>query len=136
MLVSMNGDGLRDYELVIIVSPEVEDDAVSATVERVQEFIAQQGGQVKEVAPWGRRKLAYPIDGFKEGNYVVAQLGLDPQSVRAIEDHLKLTENVIRHLVVKLEETKEDEEAAEEVVAEEVEEPDAPEANPPLAERS
>jgi small subunit ribosomal protein S6 len=106
----MNGDGLRDYELVIIVSPAVEDDAVSATVDRVQEFIAQQGGQVKEMAPWGRRKLAYPIDGFKEGNYVVAQLGLDPQSVRALEDHLKLTENVIRHLVVKLEDEEEEEE--------------------------
>lgn len=125
---------MRDYELVIIVSPAVEDDAVSATVDRVQEFIAQQGGQVKEMAPWGRRKLAYPIDGFKEGNYVVAQLGLDPQSVRALEDHLKLTENVIRHLVVKLEDEKAEEE--DEKAEEEVGEPDAPEAPPPLAERS
>ncbi|MEE8385452.1 MAG: 30S ribosomal protein S6 [Dehalococcoidia bacterium] len=129
---------MRDYELVIIVSPAVEDDAVSATVDRVQEFIAQQGGQVKEMAPWGRRKLAYPIDGFKEGNYVVAQLGLDPQSVRALEDHLKLTENVIRHLVVKLEDEEEEEEEEEEdeKAEEEVGEPDAPEAPPPLAERS
>ncbi len=119
----MSEDGLRDYELVIIVSPEVEDDAVPATVERVQEFIAQQGGQVKEVTPWGRRKLAYPIDGFREGSYVVAQLGLDPQLVRALEDNLKLAEDVIRHLVVKLEE-------------EEVGEPDVPEVHPPLAERS
>ncbi len=118
----MIGDGLRDYELVMIVSPEVADEAVQATVERVQEFIAQQGGQVKEVTPWGRRKLAYPIDGFREGSYVVAQLGLDPQRVRALEDNLKLAEDVIRHLVVKLEE--------------EVGGPDAPEAHPPLAERS
>ncbi len=122
MSVSMIGDGLRDYELVMIVSPEVEDDAVPATVERVQEFITQQGGQVKEVAPWGRRKLAYPIDGFREGSYVVAQLGLDPQLVRTLEDNLTLAEDVIRHLVVKLEE--------------EVGGPDAPEAHPPLAERS
>ncbi len=118
----MSGDSLRDYELVIIVSPEVEDDAVPATVERVQEFIAQQGGQVKEVTPWGRRKLAYPIDGFREGSYVVAQLGFDPQLVGTLEDNLKLAEDVIRHLVVKLEE--------------EVGGPDAPEAHPPLAERS
>ena len=95
---------MRDYELVMIVSPEVEDEAVSATVERVQEFIAQQGGQVKDVTPWGRRKLAYPIDGFREGSYVVAQLGLDPQHVSALEENLKLAEDVIRHLVVKLEE--------------------------------
>jgi len=95
---------MRDYELVMIVSPEVADEAVPATLERVQEFIAQQGGQVKELTPWGRRKLAYPIDGFQEGNYVVAQLGLDPQRVRVLEDSLKLAEDVIRHLVVKLEE--------------------------------
>jgi small subunit ribosomal protein S6 len=100
----MSGDDLRDYELVMIVSPEVADEAVPATMERVQEFIAEQGGQVKEVTPWGRRKLAYPIGSSREGNYVVAQLGLDPQRVRALEDNLKLAEDVIRHLVVKLEE--------------------------------
>ncbi len=105
----------------MIVSPDVADEAVPATVERVQGFIAQQGGQVKEVTPWGRRKLAYPIDGFQEGTYLVAQLGLDPQRVRALEDNLKLAEDVIRHLVVKLEE---------------VGGPDAPEEQPPLAERS
>jgi small subunit ribosomal protein S6 len=118
----MSGDGLRDYELVMIVSPDVADEAVPATVERVQEFIAEQGGQVKEVTAWGRRRLAYPIDGFREGSYVVAQLGLDPQRVRALEDNLRLAEDVIRHLVVKLEE--------------ELGGPDAPEADPPLAERS
>jgi small subunit ribosomal protein S6 len=100
----MSGDGLRDYELVIIVSPEVADEAVPATVERVQEFIAEQGGQVKEVTAWGRRKLAYPIGSSREGSYVVAQLDLDPQRVGALEDNLKLAEDVIRHLVVKLEE--------------------------------
>jgi small subunit ribosomal protein S6 len=94
---------LRDYELVMIVSPEVEDEAVSATLERVQGFIADQGGEVKEVKPWGRRRLAYPIDKHREGSYVVAQLSLDPQSVAALENNLELSEDVIRHLVVKLE---------------------------------
>jgi len=95
---------LRDYELVMIVSPEVEDDDVSATVERVQQFIAEQGGQVKEVTPWGRRRLAYAIDRHQEGSYVVAQLSLDPQRLQALEENLKLADDVIRHLVVKLEE--------------------------------
>lgn len=95
---------MRDYELVMIVSPELADEAVPATVERVQEFIAEQGGKVKEVKAWGRRKLAYPIDSFREGSYVVAQLSLDPQRVRALDNNLKLAEDVIRHLVVKLEE--------------------------------
>ncbi len=95
---------MRDYELVMIVSPEVDDDAVPSTVERVQQFIAEQGGQVKEVTPWGRRKLAYAIDHHKEGSYVVAQLSLDPQRLQALDENLKLADDVIRHLVVKLEE--------------------------------
>ncbi len=97
---------MRDYELVMIVSPEVDDDAVSSTVGRVQQFIAEQGGQVKEVTPWGRRRLAYAIDRHREGSYVVAQLSLDPQRLQALEENLKLADDVIRHLVVKLEEEK------------------------------
>ncbi len=95
---------MRDYELVMIVSPEVEDEAVQSTVERVQQYIAEQGGQDKEVTPWGRRRLANPIERHLEGSYVVAQLSLDPQRLKALEENLKLAEDVIRHLVVKLEE--------------------------------
>ncbi len=95
---------MRDYELVMIVSPEVGDEGLSATVERVQQFILERGGQVKQVEPWGRRRLAYPISHHQEGNYVVAQISLEPQAVPALENSLKLSEDVIRHLVVKLEE--------------------------------
>ncbi|MCH7836464.1 MAG: 30S ribosomal protein S6 [Chloroflexi bacterium] len=95
---------MREYELVMIVSPEVEDEAVQSTIERVQQFIAEQGGQVKEVTPWGRRRLAYPIDRHLEGSYVLAQLSLDPQRLKALEENLTQAEDVIRHLVVKLEE--------------------------------
>ena len=98
------GGPLHDYELVMIVSPEIADEAVPATVERVQQFIAEQGGEVKEVNPWGRRRLAYPIERHREGSYVVAQLSLDPQQLGALEENLKLSDDVIRHLVVKLEE--------------------------------
>ncbi len=94
---------MRDYELVMIVSPEVDDEAVPSTVERVQQFIAEQGGQVKEVTPWGRRRLAYPIERHQEGSYVVAQLSFDPQRLKVLEENLELAEDVIRHLVVKLE---------------------------------
>ncbi len=61
---------MRDYELVMVISPEVTDEAVPTTVERVQQFIVEQGGEVKEVDPWGRRRLAYPIDHHKEASYV------------------------------------------------------------------
>lgn len=97
-------DSLRDYELVMIVSPEVGDEGFPATVERVGQLIAERGGEVKNVDPWGRRKLAYPINRFTEGFYSVTQFTLEPQSVRALEGTLDMAEDVIRHLVIKLDE--------------------------------
>ncbi len=97
---------MRDYELVIVVNPEVGDEGVPATVERVRGFIEERGGEVKQVDQWGRRRLAYPIRRQVEGYYVVTQFSLDPQAVRALEGNLELTEDVIRHLVVRLEEVK------------------------------
>lgn len=94
---------MRDYELVIVVSPEVADEAVPTTVERVQQFVSDKGGEVKEVTPWGRRRLAYPIARHREGSYVVAQLSLDPQQLKALDENLRLADDVIRHLLVKLE---------------------------------
>ena len=95
---------MRDYELVMVISPEVTDEAVPTTVERVQQFIVEQGGEVKEVDPWGRRRLAYPIDRHKEASYVVAHFSLDPQGLSALESNLELADDIIRHIVVKMEE--------------------------------
>ena len=97
---------MRDYELVMLVSPDVGDEGLPATVERVSQFIQERGGEIKNVDQWGRRRLAYPIRRFNEGFYVVTQFALDPQAVRALEGNLDLAEDVLRHLVVRLEEVK------------------------------
>ena len=97
---------MRDYELVMLVSPDVGDEGFPATVERVSQFIQERGGEVKNVDQWGRRRLAYPIHRFNEGFYAVTQFALDPQAVRALEGNLDLAEDVLRHLVVRLEEVK------------------------------
>jgi small subunit ribosomal protein S6 len=96
---------VRDYELVMVVTPEVGDEGLPGTVERVRGFIQDRGGEVKQEDVWGRRRLAYPIRRQTEGYYVVTQFSLDPQAVRALEGNLELAEDVIRHLVVKLEGT-------------------------------
>lgn len=97
---------MRDYELVMVVSPEVGDEGFPSTVDRVSEFIKQQGGEVKQVDQWGRRRLAYPIRRFTEGFYAVTQFSLDPKAVGALAGNLDMAEDVLRHLVVKLEEAK------------------------------
>lgn len=95
---------MRDYELVMVVDPEVGDEGLPSVVDRIHAFIQEQGGAIKNVDQWGRRRLAYPIRRKQEGYYVVTHFSLDPQAIRALEGTLELAEEVLRHLVTRLEE--------------------------------
>jgi small subunit ribosomal protein S6 len=92
---------LRDYELTVILSPELSEEEVPSGVERVTELVAQKGGVVSEVDHWGRRRLAYPIGRFMEGNYVLTHIQMEPQSIAELEAGLELSDNVLRYLVVR-----------------------------------
>jgi small subunit ribosomal protein S6 len=95
---------VRDYELVLVVSPDAGDDGFPATVERVSNFITERGGEIKNVDQWGRRRLAYPIRRFHDGYYAVAHFSADPPVLRPLEASLELAEDILRHLVVRLDE--------------------------------
>ncbi len=95
---------VRDYELVVILRPDIPDDEVPASLDRLQQSIASRGGEVVEVDHWGRRRLAYPIKHTLEGNYVVSQIRLDPEQVPALESGLRISEEVLRHMVVRKDE--------------------------------
>jgi len=97
---------MRQYELAFIISPDLEDEGIKATVEGVQQLIANQGGQVNDVNAWGRRRLAYPIRKKREGYYVVMQLQLPPEAVKEVERNLKLNESILRHLIIRTDEDK------------------------------
>lgn len=94
---------MRDYELVVIVNPEIPDEEVGAAVERVHQLITARGGEVTQVDHWGRRRLAYPIATHLEGSYVLTQCRLEPAAVGKIEAGLGISEEVIRHLLVRRE---------------------------------
>ena len=93
---------LRDYELVVIISPEVAEEEISAALEKISRFIAERGGSVTEANQWGRRKLAYPIRNFVEGSYVLTHFKLDPGLTAELEASLGLSEEILRHLLVRL----------------------------------
>lgn len=95
---------MRDYELMVVLTPELDDDGVGATTERVRSLVTARGGEVVDVQPWGRRRLAYPIQKFRDGYYAVAKLKLDPEAAEPLERSLRLAEPVIRHLLVRLDE--------------------------------
>ncbi len=92
---------LQSYELVVILSPEIQEDSIEASIERVQQSITSRGGEITETDHWGRRRLAYPIKRHLEGNYLVSQIKLDPASVPGLESGLRISEEVLRHMIIK-----------------------------------
>ena len=94
---------MRDYELAFIIQPNVDDEGVTGAVEKVTQFVQTVSGEVTSVNVWGRRNLAYPIDNHREGIYVLVQAKLPPSSLPELEGTLKLSEEIIRYLLVKVE---------------------------------
>jgi small subunit ribosomal protein S6 len=94
---------MRDYELALIVNPNVEKEGVTAAVEKVSGYIGDVNGEVASVDVWGRRVLAYAIDNYREGTYVLLRAKMPPASLIELERNLKLSEEIIRYLLVKTE---------------------------------
>ena len=93
--------GLRNYELTVILSPEIGDDSIQGNIDGLQESITSRGGEVVELNHWGRRRLAYPIKKHLEGNYVLTQIRIDPAHITEIESGFRISEEVLRHLFVR-----------------------------------
>jgi len=89
----------RDYELGFILTPEVNEEQTRALVERVEQIATTNGGQVVRVNPWGRRRLSYPIQHHRDGIYVFVDMILTPETVKEIDRTLKVSEEVMRHLI-------------------------------------
>lgn len=94
----------RPYELGFIIPSSVPESETQAVIGMVQEWIETRGGTVTKVNVWGRRRLAYPIDDFREGYYVFLNIDYPPQQLIELERSLHLSDRVIRHLVVRLDE--------------------------------
>jgi small subunit ribosomal protein S6 len=92
---------MRSYELYFIVYPEADEEELTDIIERVTQTITAHGGQVAEVDSKGKRKLAYPIRKFKEGYDVVMQTQLEFEGIQELERSLKLSEPIIRYLLVR-----------------------------------
>ncbi|GAB4430955.1 MAG: 30S ribosomal protein S6 [Chloroflexi bacterium OHK40] len=107
----------RDYELMVIISPlAANEEGVASVVERIRGAVESNGGEVTAVnhsAPWGRRKLAYPIReyvsgeasrrNFTEGYYVLIHFSLAAAKVAEVERAIKLTDTILRHLITLVE---------------------------------
>jgi small subunit ribosomal protein S6 len=96
-----------NYESTFICSPELPVDKVEELTLKVSKIVENSKGQVKAVQQLGRKKLAYPINKFREGSYVYMELEGSGEVVAALENFFKFTDGVIRYLTVRVEKKKE-----------------------------
>lgn len=94
---------MNKYELVLIFKPELSEEDRNTVFSRIQQVI-DENGKLEEVHDWGKRKLAYEINYIKEGYYYIVNFDLNPQFVKEIERRCRLFDQIIRYMVVRVDE--------------------------------
>ena len=92
---------MKKYELSVVVNAKIEDDARTATIEKVKEYITRFGGTITNVDEWGKKRLAYEIQKMREGYYYFIQFESDSSCPAEVEKSVRIMENVIRFLCVR-----------------------------------
>jgi small subunit ribosomal protein S6 len=92
---------MRKYETIFILHPSLDEEAVKANVEKFKGVIENGGGVVENVDAWGKRKLAYEINKIGEGHYTLVSFSADPELPKELDRVFRITDTVIRHIIVK-----------------------------------
>lgn len=92
---------MRRYELMLIIRPDAPDEKAAAVIDRTTRYVVAEGGSIIKVAPWGRRRLAYPIDRHREGSYHIVVFEAPAEAIAEMERSLQITEEVLRYLVTR-----------------------------------
>jgi small subunit ribosomal protein S6 len=93
----------RNYELVLVLNTGSAEEKIETKVDAINQNIVTLGGEISGVEQWGRRKLAYPIKKFMEGYYVLTRCTMKPSQTNSLEAKLRISEDVIRHMLIKSE---------------------------------
>jgi small subunit ribosomal protein S6 len=92
---------VHEYELMLILNPELDEEGQQAATGRVQSFVTDRNGEFMALEPIGRRRLAYQINRQRDGYYTIARFKMDPAGADELDRSLKLAEPVIRHLIIR-----------------------------------
>ena len=95
---------MRPYELMYLIQPTADEERLTAVSDRLQQSIGSLGGKVEKVTPPIRRRLAYEIGKYRDGQYGVVEYSLPPDQSREFERTIKLTEDILRHIVIRRDE--------------------------------
>ncbi|HET7582149.1 MAG TPA: 30S ribosomal protein S6 [Candidatus Limnocylindria bacterium] len=93
---------MRRYELMLLFRPDLEDDKLQSAVEKVTRAIVNAGGTLTKVSPWGKRRMAYDIQHFREASYFLLHFDIAPAAIRDLERGMLISEEILRHLVTVL----------------------------------
>ena len=96
----------RQYELVYILPPDISEQQTTELHEQVAAIVSRMNGQIEKTENWGRRRLAYEIGHFKEGVYVLDVLIGSGELIKELDRRLKVMDQVVRHMVVRVDEEK------------------------------
>ena len=91
---------MREYELMFIVHPDLDETALTDTVKRVSSWITDEGGAINKIDMMGKRQLAYPIRKLRQGQYVLLHVSMDPKRGATLERNLRFLEPVMRFILV------------------------------------
>ena len=92
---------MRRYELMLVLKPDAPDERAAAVIDRTTRYVVASGGQIVKVAPWGRRRLAYPIERYRDGSYHIIVFEAPAETIAEMERSLQITEDVLRYLVTR-----------------------------------
>ena len=92
---------MNKYEIALVVSTRIEDDAREAVLEKVKDLVAKVGGTITNIDDWGKKRMAYEVQKMKDGYYYFIQLEADSEAPAKLEANLRIMDNVLRYLVVK-----------------------------------
>ena len=101
-ILQVESKRILDYELVFIVSPEVDEESLEGIINGINQFITGKEGEISDVERWGKKRLAYPVKHFLEGYFVLARFKMNPARCKELEANLKISEEILRHLLIKL----------------------------------
>ena len=94
---------MNKYELALVITPTIDDEARNAEIAKVQELIERFGGKIEKVDDWGKRRLAYEIKKLNEGFYSFTTFDAPAETPAEMESRLRIMENVLRYLIVRKE---------------------------------
>lgn len=91
---------MKAYELLFFVAPSIDEDSRAGTMKRIETTITNEKGTIDNIDEWGKRKLAFEINGLTDGDYTLIDFHADPASISELDRVLRITDAVERHMIV------------------------------------